>query len=210
MGSYTLAEKGAKQVPIAGSDDKREITALLAVSMAGDVLPLQLIYTGTTERSHPTEVAFPNDWDITHSKNHWSTEETMLRYIDKIIDPYMKRCRHESNLPEDQKGLCIFDVFAAHRCESVEEKLKSLNIEYVFVPASCTGELQVLDLTVNSIFKRSLKESFALWYSQQVEEEIGRESNESLGVLKLQLSIMKPIHARWIIEAISHDRDFTR
>ena len=55
--------------------------------------------------------------------------------------------RYALDLPEDQTALAIFDVFAAHQCGSVLEKLQSNNIYQVFVPAGCTGELQPLDVT---------------------------------------------------------------
>ena len=47
---WTLAKKGSKQVGVVGIEDKREITGVLAVNMAGELLPPQIIYSGTTER----------------------------------------------------------------------------------------------------------------------------------------------------------------
>ena len=45
--------EGAKRVEIAGKDDKRQITAVFAGSMAGDFLPIQLVYKGKTPRCLP-------------------------------------------------------------------------------------------------------------------------------------------------------------
>ena len=81
------------------------------------------------------KLAFLKKWHITHSVSHWSTEQTMLEYIQNIIIPYVASTRLSLNLPEDQPALAVFDVFAAHRCASVLEKLKSNNIHQVFVPA---------------------------------------------------------------------------
>ncbi|ELT87687.1 hypothetical protein CAPTEDRAFT_199284 [Capitella teleta] len=67
--SWTLAEKGAKQVEIVGLDDKRQITALLGCSLTGDLLPLQLIYTGKTDKCHPS-YAFPDDWQELLASNN--------------------------------------------------------------------------------------------------------------------------------------------
>ena len=47
-----------KIIPIASSDDKRQITAVLGVTMTGGYLPPQLIYKGKTLRCHP-KVLFP-------------------------------------------------------------------------------------------------------------------------------------------------------
>ena len=41
-------EKGAKIVPIAHSDDKRQLTAVLAITAADENLPPQLLYQGKT------------------------------------------------------------------------------------------------------------------------------------------------------------------
>ena len=85
-GQWTMNEAKAKRVVIANSDDKRQITAVFAATMTGKYLPVQLIYKGTTSRCHP-KVLFPKAWDIFHSKNHWSNEVTMHRYIENIILP---------------------------------------------------------------------------------------------------------------------------
>ena len=68
--------------------------------------------------------------------------------------------------------LCIFDVFAAHRTESFMEKLEQNNIKFRFVPASCTGELQPLDLSGNDEFKTKVRESFVTWYSDEINQEM--------------------------------------
>ena len=43
LGKYTFSFKGAKNVPIKGVDDKKQITATFAVSLSGKSLPIQLI-----------------------------------------------------------------------------------------------------------------------------------------------------------------------
>ena len=72
-GEWTINRAKEKVILIANSDDKRQITAVLAATMTGEYLPPQMIYKGKTERCHP-KVAFPEGWDIWHSENHWSNE----------------------------------------------------------------------------------------------------------------------------------------
>ena len=60
---------GEKVIPIANSDNKRQITAVLAASMSGEYLAPQLMFKGKTERCHP-RVPFPKGWDVWHSDNH--------------------------------------------------------------------------------------------------------------------------------------------
>ena len=60
----------------------------------------------------------------------------------------------------------MFDVFAAHRIDSVLKLLEAHNIKCVFIPASCTDNL---DKVVNKAFKAKLKEEFNHWYAGEVE-----------------------------------------
>ena len=81
--SHTYEMKGVKDVKVIGADDKRQITACIASSLHGDLLPLQLIFQGKTAACHPvvTPAATNARAHITHSENHWSNQETMQQYI---------------------------------------------------------------------------------------------------------------------------------
>ena len=139
-----LISPGAKQVPIKGVDDKRQITAVLAVTKAPH---------NFCTKCHPPN-KFPEGWDIHHSKNHWSNADTMCRYMEKVIVPYVERVRDELDLPLRQKALCIFDVFKAHQDKCVLNALEDKDIKVVFVPAACTDRLQPLDIQINGNAKR--------------------------------------------------------
>ena len=76
VGSCTKAKEGSKQVPIAGVDDKRQVTAVFR----GYLLPPQLIYKSISPKCLP-EIRFPEELDITYTENHWSKEETSIQYI---------------------------------------------------------------------------------------------------------------------------------
>ena len=64
---------------------------LLCCTVSGGVLPPQLIRVGKTERCHH----FFSGWleYNTYSASHWSTEQTMLEFVDKILVPYVKQTR---------------------------------------------------------------------------------------------------------------------
>ena len=55
-----MQAEGAKKVEIIAKDDKRQITVVIAGSLKGDTLPLQIIYQGKTPRCLPS-VKFPTD-----------------------------------------------------------------------------------------------------------------------------------------------------
>ncbi|KAJ6468789.1 hypothetical protein C8R45DRAFT_837619, partial [Mycena sanguinolenta] len=85
----TYAPRGSKQVGLIGNE-KRAFTALLAVSAAGDALPIQCVYEGLTTRSTPTGAATSRQ-ECDEAKfrfvfsgkasNHWSNQKTMREWI---------------------------------------------------------------------------------------------------------------------------------
>ena len=94
---WMMEKKGTKRVDIAAADDKRQITGVFACSLAGDFLPLQLIYQGRSTGCLP-KIPFPEGWHLTYSENHWSNEKTMLDYVNLIIIPYVAKKRSQLGL----------------------------------------------------------------------------------------------------------------
>ena len=64
-------------------------------------------------------VEFPKDWHVTCAANHWSNEETMMQYIDKILLPYIKRKREELQPEYNYPALVIFNNFTGQNTEQV-------------------------------------------------------------------------------------------
>ena len=84
--------KGSNNVPIKGTDDKRQITATFAVSSTGKLLPIQLIYTGATPHSLP-KYGFPVSFSIGFTKNHWSNTDKSIEFFDEITFPYLQQVK---------------------------------------------------------------------------------------------------------------------
>lgn len=89
---WTMATAGSKQVEMVGLDDKRQVTALLCVTLSGVLLPPQILYKGKTDACHP-QVKFPDGWCVSHTVNHWSTEGSMIQFIECIVIPYVALTR---------------------------------------------------------------------------------------------------------------------
>ena len=51
VSSWTIAKSGLQRVEIAGTDDKRQLTAVFGGTSTGDFLPIQLIYKGKLARA---------------------------------------------------------------------------------------------------------------------------------------------------------------
>ena len=212
VSNWTLAEEGSRQVPIVGKEDKRQITVLMGASAAGELLPPEVLYQGTTTQCHPN-FDFPPEWDIHHTGNHWSNTGCMARYVDTILGPYMTKKREELGLPDDQQGLIILDVFKAHQVKEVIEAMHDKNMRTVFVPGCCTGELQPLDLSVNSRFKALMSESFTNWYADEVAEITGEDidgddldQEVAPNKVDLRLTYLKPKSCQLVAEIHRHSR----
>ena len=162
MSSWTMEKEGSKCVEIIGKDDKRQITMVLAGTVKGIFLPVQLVYKGTTKRCLPT-FKFPHDWDITYSHNYWCNEDTMFDYLNKIIFPYCTKKRRELKLPPDFPGLVIFDNFNGQCTENILKLIDDNHINVIIIPANCTDRLQLMDLSVNKALKDYLKSQFQKW-----------------------------------------------
>ena len=78
-----------------GLDDKREVTAILAVSMNGEFLFQPFIYGGKTPRCHSVSI-FPLGGTL-HIPNLIGPPKTMPEYIDEVLVPYMTRQTDRGN-----------------------------------------------------------------------------------------------------------------
>ena len=78
------------------------------------------------------------------------------------------------------------------------------NILIVNVPRNMTKYYQPLDLTVNGYSKRFLKNKLNEWYSFQVSKQLADCVMLENVQVKLNLTILKPIHAGWLVDFYNH------
>ena len=205
--SWTMEHRGTKRVGIKGFKVKRMITGVFCCSAMGEFLPIQLIYSGKTDRCHPPQ-PFPIDWSITHNEKHWSNEETTLQYISDIIVPYVTRVRNDMGVGKEQAALAIFDKFKGQLTENVVHALEEQNIQSVLVPAGCTDQLQPLDLTVNRVAKSFLQQEFRQWYADEIANQYCDDdtSPDSIEFDPVDLSTarMKSIGVKWLVRLYEH------
>lgn len=202
--NWTMEQQGSSRVEIAGINDKRQITVTLAGSMSGELLPVQLLYQGKTNRCHP-KFSFPDNFDVWHTPNHWANEDTTIRFIKHIILPYIQGVRTKNNTP-NQAALVIFDVFKGHMGEGVHNLLEENKIFHVVVPNNCTDLFQPLDLSVNKPFKDKLRRGFSEWYSQEVAKHLSNGCRADDIHIDMRMSIVKELSCKWIMCAYDHIR----
>ena len=113
----------------------------------------------------------------------------------------MKQKRKELWLNESFPALALFDVFKGQTTESIYQLLEDNHVYVVSIPANCTHKLQPMDLSVNKSIKDHLKRQFIEWYSSRVYHD---KADAEPTPVDLRLSIMKPLNARWIVNAYGH------
>ena len=111
VANNTLEFEGTKSIPVKVKGKGKQITGTFAVSGTGQLLLIQVIYTGKNKRCHLQGIEFPSGFDFTHSFNHWSNEELVIQHMHEVILPYVDKIKEELSLTEDQKSLLIYDVF---------------------------------------------------------------------------------------------------
>lgn len=81
-GSKTWAERGSKQVPIVGKDEKRQFTLMPTITAGGKALPNQAIFSGRSARSLPSPASRKASEEkgflyTSGGKKHWSNLSCM-------------------------------------------------------------------------------------------------------------------------------------
>jgi hypothetical protein len=56
-----------------------------------------------------------------------------------------------------------------------------------------------MDLSVNGDFKTAMKSKFTVWYADIVADNLKEKTEKPVD---LRISVIKPIHARWIVSCI--------
>ena len=70
----------------------------------------------------------PQDWDIWHSDNHWSTEDTMSRHIEEIVVSYLSQNREALKLAKTHPAVAIVDCFKRQTTPGILTLLERQNI----------------------------------------------------------------------------------
>ena len=202
-GKYTFSFKGAKNVPIRGVDDKRQITGTFAVTLTGKFLPMQLIYNGKTKRSLP-KFKFPNSFSVVFTENHWSNTDKSVEFFEKIIFPYLDKVKKENRYPNEQYSLIVMDFFKGQHNDTLKELCSQNNCEVVIVPHNLTHKFQPLDISVNKAAKTFIQNLYNESFSNQVAIQLKHEIDPADVKISSKLSNLKPLHASWIVELYHH------
>ena len=121
--------------------------------------------------------------------------------------PYGKKRKVELQLPKHQKAMLIIDVFRGQVTDRITKFIEENDCVIVHVPSTMTEHFQPLDLNINGHVKEFLKTKLECWYVKQVSDQIDHGRSVYDVHVPLKLSVIKPIHAKWLLGLYDHLRD---
>ena len=143
---------------------------------------------------------------ISANKKHYSNEREALNVLENVIIPYVEKQRVSLNLDFDHPALLIMEVFKDQMTFAVRELLNENHILLKKVLGTRTYLVQPLDVQggPNGYMKRFMKKKFTLWYSDQMIRALDEGKDIKDVDISLKLLIVKPLHAKWLIEMYNH------
>jgi len=198
---YTFAPTKSKGC--SGEDDKRQITGVLASSATGEMLPMQFIYEGTTQRceAKPLPETTAAHFHLTHSPNHWSSQTTMREYIQEIIEPYVRDAITRYGLSANAKAILLLDSWSVHTSDEFRNFMKTKRDKFilVYIPACCTSKLQVADTHLNFVFKHGVRRQFNAASAERMLQSL--QKNEEIEKMDVTMGALKPNILKWCFES---------
>jgi hypothetical protein len=94
----------------------------------------------------------------------WMNEEKMHEWINVVLAPW-KADRDENNM-SGEPPLLILDAYRVHQMGSVVNRIQSMGIEVVHIPAGCTYLCQPIDVGINKPIKSRLREKWEEWMTE--------------------------------------------
>lgn len=174
---YAYTDAGEKHPASVGADDKRQYTITLGFNFAGDILPMDVIFEGTTERSLPSpeiRARYGGEFVFHTSANHWSnleikkaTFDRYAEYQEKIARDRLRHLYTEANRAKFPL-IVLLDCWAVNRSRGLKEYLAEKGYDkfmrLMYIPAGATGEYQVGDTHLHRTLKSVMRQRFGAWY----------------------------------------------
>ena len=99
------------------------------------------------------ELVLNNNIVVYCNANAWATIDIIKIWIEQIYKEYFK----EKNLNEI---LLIWEHATMHDAISIQKLLSDKKINYVFIPKGLASILQLLDVSINKVFKEWIRRNY--------------------------------------------------
>ena len=101
------------------------------------------------------------------AENGNTTDETMADLVETILVPHIRK---HGGGPNGRRTLFIVDGAGSHKGPLFKAACRRNNIDLAVIPASCTDEIQLIDVAVNSEFKNQMYYEWAMWMMTGVQK----------------------------------------
>ena len=223
-GKKTRSEKGEKRVRTQHNGNEKALSTTGTIFCVpetplsfghegkGDILDMQVIMEGKTDRCHPNQGkgVTPEGLVYMHTASNWQTPESMMNCVKTILSPWRKRViaalRAEGkNIPDDQKALLIPDLHYSHIAPEVLECYEKYHFKTLNIPPKMTDEVQVGDTRLNKTFKGAFNAEFNRWADELFAKWKEEHPDELVGAFRLQYqsSVLKPLLPRFILAGVA-------
>ena len=180
-GNTTVNKVGSKTVSVKTTGYERQyFTVVLAFQADGKKIHPMVIF----KRKNMPKETFPPGVVVKVYPKGWIDETLIKVWLDEVF------MRRPGGLLKP-RSLLVWDMFRAHCCDSVKEKLKEYRTRQAVIPGGCTSVLQPLDVSINKSFKTYLQK---LWNTWMVS---GEEFTKSGAMKRPGLSLV----VQWVKEA---------
>jgi hypothetical protein len=163
----TLEVKGARTVHSrASTTETKRVTLAATVTASGKMLSPFLIFKGKPQgrialREFGT---YPDAGKYACQEKAWMDESKMNEWIDVVLQPWKEN--RDQNNPSLEPPILILDAYRVHQMGSVVNRIQSMGIEVVHIPAGCTYLCQPIDVGINKPIKSRLCQKWEDWMTE--------------------------------------------
>ena len=107
--------------------------------------------------------------------------------------------RTSINNPE-QKALLISDLFRAQHTHTLKDLMTANNCILQKVPVNMTHHLQPLDISINGLAKKFMRNKYEDWYAKNIVCQLNGGVSSDNVKIDTRFTVIREVHARWINE----------
>jgi hypothetical protein len=192
--SKTLDIKGKKTIHArASTTDTKRVTLAATVTASGKMLAPFLIFKGKPNGRIATREfgEFPDSGKYACQEKAWMNEAKMHEWVDVVLAPW--KAARDAEMRGGDPPLLILDAYRVHQMGSVVNKIQSMGIEVVHIPAGCTYLCQPIDIGINKPIKTRLRDLWEQWMTEGEGVVDGRAREPSRKVV-----------AEWLVEVYTN------
>jgi len=191
--TYSYFKVGEKHPAIKVSNvQKKRLTAGLCITASGEKLKPILIFKGDGVRFR--KLNNTKNYLLKKNTNAWMTLKIFSEYIKYVVKPYVEFQRLKPEL-KDKKALLIIDNFAGHKIDEEEKKkLEDFGIILKYLRPYTTHVCQPLDLSINYLLKKSMKDKWVFWFDKNQENSKAPTKQEIYDSFTESWGSITPLH----------------